>query len=147
MGTIMFGWFKKKDAQLPAVVGDAKKAADWISKALASSGYRADFSVESLHDIDRFFDEHAQNGQAIPGGLLSEQLGSRIFAIGSYIGEVIIRAYNGSWQTDDNDPEAEMNIAIVLNKGTIMWPVQRAMKRFKNGPQDGIYVYGRVANE
>jgi hypothetical protein len=107
----------------------------------------ADFSIESLREIDRFFDEHAQNGQAIPGGLLSEQLGSRIFAIGSYVGEVIIRAYNGKWQVDDNDPEAEMNIAVVLASGAIMWPVQRVVKRFKNGPEDGIYVYGIVSSK
>lgn len=49
-------------------------------------------------------------GQAVPDGLLSEKLGSRIFALGSYVGEVIIRAYDGTWRVDDNDPEGELNI-------------------------------------
>ena len=36
---------------------DVKASAKWISQALQSSGYRADFSPESLWEIDRFFDE------------------------------------------------------------------------------------------
>jgi hypothetical protein len=96
--------------------------------------------------VDRFFDEHSENGKAIPGGLLSEKLGVRIFALGSYVGEVIIRAYGGQWRADDNDPEGEMNIEVVLVSGGIIWPVQRVMKRFKNGPEDGIFVYGCLVN-
>ena len=75
-----------------------------------------------------------------------EQLGSRVFALGSYVGEVIIRTYGGQWRADDDDPEGELNVEVVLPSGTVVWPVQRVMKRFKNDPEDGIYVYGRLAN-
>jgi hypothetical protein len=63
--------------------------------------------------------------------------------LGAYVGEVIRRHYGGEWQGDDADPAAEINVAVRLNSGTIFWPMQRVMKRFKNGPEDGIYVYGR----
>jgi hypothetical protein len=131
---------------MATLIVDARKAAAWIGQALTSSGYKADFSLESLREIDRFFDEHSQEGEAVPGGLLSEQLGSRVFALGSYVGEVIVRAYDGQWRADDKDPEGELNIEVVLPSGAIIWPVQRVMKRFKNGPHDGIYAYGRLAN-
>jgi hypothetical protein len=124
------------------IVDDVKSSADWISKALEASGYKADFSPSSLWEIDRFFDEHCKNGEALPGGLLSESLGSRIFALGAYIGEVIQRTRGGSWKGNDSDPEVEMNVELVLTDGTVCWPVQRAMKRFKNGPEDGIAAYG-----
>jgi len=32
-------------------------ASDWVTKALNSSGYKADYSLESIKEIDRFFDE------------------------------------------------------------------------------------------
>jgi hypothetical protein len=131
---------------MATLLEDAQKAAAWIRMALVSSGYKADFSLESLREIDRFFDEHCKEGRAVPGGLLSAELGSRIFALGSYVGEVIIRAYGGKWQTADDDPEGELNIKVVLLSGAIIWPVQRVMKRFKNSPEDGIYAYGRLAN-
>ncbi len=117
-------------------------AAKWVATALTSSGYKADFSPASLWEIDRFFEEHSQNGQAVPGGFLSEQLGTRIFAIGSYIGEVLRRALGGKWVGDDNDPEVEINVELHLADGRICWPTQRAAKRFMNGDEDGIATYG-----
>src|SRR5579871_3860612 len=40
-------------ADEPKVVKDAKEAAEWIATALSSSGYKADFTLESLKEIDR----------------------------------------------------------------------------------------------
>ncbi|HLI22272.1 MAG TPA: hypothetical protein VKV32_14190 [Stellaceae bacterium] len=68
-------------AEQPHIVSDALGASEWMAKALSSSGYKADFSLESLHEIDRFFDEQAPAGKARPRGLLSEQLGQRIFGL------------------------------------------------------------------
>src|SRR6478735_4165688 len=86
---------------------DIAAASDWMARALQSSGYRADFTPESLWEIDRFFDEHSADGSPKAGGLLSESLGSRLFAIGSYIGEVFLRHAGGEWHGDDKDPQVE----------------------------------------
>ena len=32
-----------------------------------------------------------------------------------------------------------MNIALRQPDGGLIWPVQRAMKRYENGAEDGIY--------
>lgn len=135
----LFDIFKKKK---PSLKEDIERAYEWISTALKSSGYNADFSIESLREIDRFFDEHTENGQSKTGGLLAENTGMRLFALGSYVGEVLRRQYGGEWKIDDNDPEGEINIAVNLTNGTVVWPVQRVMKRLENGSEDGIYVYG-----
>ena len=124
------------------IIEDVDAAAKWIATALSSSGYKADFTPQSLWEIDRFFDEHSNNGQAVPGGLLSEQLGSRLFSIGGYIGEVLRKVKGGQWVGNDADPQAEINVELQLGDGSKCWPVQRAMKRFKNGSEDGIAVYG-----
>lgn len=124
---------------------DIATSADWISRALKSSGYRADFSPESLWEIDRFFDEHSENGKAKSASLLSEDLGPRLFAIGSYIGEVVRRKVGGEWSGDETDPQVEINVELHLPDGARCWPVQRAMKRFKNGPEDGIAAWGNGA--
>ena len=127
------------------VVTDARDSAEWIAKALYISGYKADFTVDSLKEIDRFFDDNAPNGRPKPDGLLSSDLGARLFALGSYVGEVIRRSSDGEWIGNDNDSEAEINIALHLNNGTILRPVQRIMKRLLNGNENGVYVYGVVA--
>lgn len=55
--------------------------------------------------------------------------------------------YDGEWITDDNDPNGEINISVKLANGTILWPVQKAMERFKNCSEDSIYFYGSACNE
>jgi hypothetical protein len=121
---------------------DIATSANWIAQALNSSGYRADFSPQSLWEIDRFFEDHCSAGVAKPGGLLFQDLGQRLFALGSYIGEVARRELGGEWIGDDDDPKAEINVELKLSDGTRCWPVQRAMKRFKNGEEDGIAAWG-----
>jgi hypothetical protein len=101
-----------------------------------------DFSIKSFKEIDRFFEEYAPHGEARPGGLLSENFGNRMFSIGAYVGEVICRRTGARWQGDDNDPDAEINITVRFKRGQIIWPVQKVLKRFQNGPQDSIYGYG-----
>jgi hypothetical protein len=131
------------DAADTKIVKDTLDAANWAATALPGVGYKADFTLDSLKEIDRLFDEQAPEGKPKPGGLLSDQLGSRIFVLGAYVGEVIRRHYGGEWLGDDADPDAEINVAVRLKSGGIIWPIQRVAKRFKNGPEDGIYIYGR----
>ncbi len=128
--------------QKPTLLQDIMTSKDWIAKALNSSNYAADFSIGSLKEIDRFFDE-----QNTPDGILNRNRGQILFALGAYIGEVIISAYGGEWLTDDSDPQGEINIAVKLKDNSIIFPVQRAMKRYANGKEDSIYDYGIVLGE
>jgi hypothetical protein len=123
---------------------DIREGAEWIAAALLSSGYKADFSPHSLWEIDRFFEEQSKDGRAVGGGLLAEGLGKRLFCLGAYAGEVIRRQKGGEWQTNDDDPNGEINFELRLLEGALCWPVQRVMKRFKNGAEDGIAAWGHA---
>ena len=133
------------NSNMATIKEDIIRSADWIAHALSSSGYLADFTPQSLWDVDRFFDDHSSEGTAKPGGLLSPDLGQRIFAIGSYIGEVARRKLGGDWNGNSEDPEAEIRVELQLPDGTRCWPVVRAMKRFKNGAEDSIAAWGSGA--
>lgn len=132
------------NASEPAIVQDAVAAADWAAKTLSSLAYKADFTLESLKEVDRFFDDQAPGGKPERGGFFSQDFGARIFALGAYVGEVIRRQGDGQWQGNDGDPNAVINLAVRLKSGSTFWPMQRVAKRFKNGAEDGIYVYGVV---
>ncbi|NIM93687.1 MAG: hypothetical protein GTO18_08250 [Anaerolineales bacterium] len=124
------------------IVEDVEAASAWMAKALSDSGYPADFSPSSLWQVEFFFEDNCASGQPVRGGLLAKDLGSRLFGLGSYVGEVIRQARGGEWKGDDSDPAAEINVELHLSDGTICWPVQRVMKRFKQGPEDSIFAYG-----
>jgi hypothetical protein len=65
-----------------------------------------------------------------------------MFALGAYVGEVIRRGHGGEWRADDKDPEGEINMQLILPGGAIIRPIQRVLKRFANGQEDSLYVYG-----
>lgn len=130
---------RKSDSK---IIKDVKAAAEWVAQAFQASGYKADFSPESFKEIERFFDEHSEEGSARPGGLLSEDTGLRLFAIGSYIGETLRRNIGGKWEGRDDDPEAEINVQLILPDGTVLWPIQQVIKRFKTGKEESIVAYG-----
>jgi len=125
-----------------SLTDDVLAGSEWISQALRSSGYLADFSPASLWSVDRFLDDHAPAGQPRRGGLLATDVGSRLFSLGAYTGEVLRRNLGGQWQTNDADPEGELNVALTLPVGDVVFPVQRVMKRFKNGTEDSVAAYG-----
>lgn len=123
------------------IVDDVERSADWIAAALRSSGYDADFSGSSLWEIERFFDDQVPDGRAREGGLLSLDVGPRLFAIGAYVGEVIRRGVGGEWQGDDTDPDVEINVELIVD-GASCRPVQRVIKRYRNGREDCVATYG-----
>jgi hypothetical protein len=126
----------------PPIVADAREAADWVAGALRSSGHEADFSLDSGKEIDRFFDEQTKApGEPVPGGLLSEDRGARLFAIGAYIGEVLRRAdERWRWVPAEGDPDDELGL-ILWRAGTEIWPIRRAVERFREGQENGIAAY------
>lgn len=125
--------FKNKK---PTLDEDIHAACEWVAMALNSSGYKADYTIESMKEIDRFIDE--QSGE---NGIISRGRGKILFSLGCYVGETVIRLYGGKWHTDDNDPEGEINASVELDNNTVIFPMQRVIKRYQNGSEDGIYAY------
>ncbi|MDE7417026.1 MAG: hypothetical protein K2N44_12160 [Lachnospiraceae bacterium] len=127
---------KKADTQNASTLEeDIPKAADWVVKALNTSGYKADYSLESMKEIDRFFDE-----QSGPDGVLAKNgTGQILFSLGSYIGQTVIKLHGGKWITNDDDPQGEVNIAVETADGVTLWPAMRCIKRYMNGSEDSIY--------
>ena len=73
---------------------------------------------------------------------MEKNFGSKIFVIGAYVGETLIKNCSGSeWVTDDGDPQGEINMSVKLENGHMVWPGQKVFKRFKNGKEDGLYGY------
>jgi hypothetical protein len=130
---------------MSTLLSDIRKQSGWLVQAFKTDGFKLDYSIESLKQIDRFFELHAKNGQAVPDGRLSVNLGPVIFSIGSYVGETFIKNTNGArWIIDDNDPQGEVATSILFADGGTVWPMQKVMKRFMNGEEDSIYYYAKI---
>ena len=127
---------------------DIKKSANWLVKAFKALDKDLDFSVKSVEHIEAVLTEHFENGQPKPDGLFANGLGGKLFAISSYIGEVVIRNTKATkWIVDDKDPQGEINIKLLSANGTEMFPAHRVMKRIRNGENDNVYYYTTIAVE
>ena len=124
-------------------IAEAWTFAEWTAAALCQSGYRADFTIDSLKEIDRFFDEQAPRGRPRRTGMLAEDTDARLFGIGAYVGETIRRAREGRWTGNDLDPLAKTDLAAKTGTGTTIWPIQKVMKRLKSR-SDGLFAYGEA---
>ncbi len=122
---------------------DIKSQSDWIVKAFAADGFKLDYSIDSIIEVDKFFAVNMKNGVPKKGGrLYGKRFGPILFSIGSYVGETIIKNVKGAyWVTDDSDPNAEINVLLKLPNDSQIWPILKVMKRFKNGSEDAIYPY------
>jgi len=122
---------------------DIKTQSDWIIKAFAADGLTLDYSIKSFIEIDKFFNRNSTPGKAKCGGRLTNKLGSAIFSIASYIIETIMKQVpDAVLLADDEAADGEVTMSVTLPDGGVIFPVQRVMKRFKNGEEDSIYVYG-----
>jgi hypothetical protein len=131
---------------MATLLQDISAASAWIVRAFGADDLILDYTIESFKEIDKFFDIHARDGEAVPGGRLSQGTGYILFALGSYVGETFIKVAPGSvWKVDDNDPQGEVTAEIILPPdGFACWPMMRISKRFRLGEEEGIYAYGLV---
>lgn len=91
-----------------------------------------DYSIKSIADLESFIADHFD-----PPG--SKFVGSSlIMGVGCYIGEVITRNLGGQWHKGG---QPEINGLGQIEK---IFPVQKAAKRFGNGPQDALTDYINV---
>jgi hypothetical protein len=120
----------------------AEQDAASAARALAGAGYRTDYSLDSLAEVDRFLEQQAPQGVAKSGGMLSERQGERVFALGAYVGEVIRREFNGCWHCPDESAEGAMAIEVRLPDGRVIQPVEWVIRRWKQGPSTLLYGLG-----
>lgn len=123
---------------------DIDRAADWAAKQLNDREYSADFSLESLHEVDRFFNEQADSDTPGYGEFFGENLSFRTFALGAYVGEVLRRAVDGEWLCDTHDPFVDVNAALKLKDDNECLPMKQVLLRLNNGPADSFAGFARA---
>lgn len=125
---------------------DIKRSSEWLVGAFKALGKELDFSVKSVEHIENLLTEQFEDGEPKPEGLFGSNLGGKLFAVSSYIGEVVVRNTKAcKWVVDDKDPAGEFNMKVISANGTEMYPAHRVMNRIQNGEEDNIYHYTAFA--
>ena len=112
---------------------DIDLAAGWAAAALAAEGYVTDRSWPSLREIDRFLERSTKRGHVRRRSLLTEHSPTLLFGVAAYVGAVLCQQLGGEWLVDDEDPEAEVTMAVALPSGTQVHPSVWVLDRIRRG--------------
>lgn len=129
----LFDKLKEKIApQEPTLMEEIPKAEAWLKENMERFGQPLDGTHESFAVLDVFFEE-----QCKPGGLLAGKvryMKNQLFAVGAYVGQVLVNELGGTWVTDDKAREGEALIGVQLPDGRMARPVQRTIRCFNREP-------------
>ncbi len=112
---------------------DIDLAAGWAATTLAAEGYVTDRSWASLREVDRFLERSTKRGHVRRRSLLTEHSPTLLFGIAAYVGAVLCEHLGGDWTIDDEDPEAEVTMAVALPSGTQVHPSVWVLDRIRRG--------------
>lgn len=89
----------------------------WISNFLIREGYHIDYTLKSLSEIDKFFNEKMY--------LVLENDNNRnfIFSISAYIGEVIKEHFKGNWELSRKVDLDDESIGISFKNHDAIYPL------------------------
>jgi hypothetical protein len=121
----------------------AKIAAMVVPFALKNYGVTLDYGVESLRLVDGILDD-LRRDQSF------ENLQPLLFAMGCYVGEVIVRQAGAYWRITEElgmGTVASSPIAIWLKDGRGCNPVGKVYRRFQNGPEDSLAGFYRLMTQ
>ncbi|WP_028330163.1 hypothetical protein [Brachyspira alvinipulli] len=96
---------------------ELSRSSNWISNFLMREGYHTDYTLKSLLEIDKFFQEKLR--------LVLENDNNRnfIFSISAYIGEVIRMNFNGNWVVSRGIDLDDESIGISFKKYNTIYPL------------------------
>lgn len=106
-------------------------------------GLVLDGSLESIEEIEDYVDAC----RAEPGGREDPERYQLIFALGAYIGEVIIaEAGCGSWAPGSEDPADPWQAHVRCDDGELQIdPLGKVLRRYERGPEEGLVDFAKLA--
>lgn len=100
-------------------------------------GISLDYTPESLAKVDEVILRFRKDGQTMA------EVGSTIFALGCYVGEVFVRNDGARWVMPDAEAQRVgfTMMGLRTSDGKFLNPIGKAMKLLKNGQEDSVMYF------
>ncbi|GGW84531.1 hypothetical protein GCM10010297_01380 [Streptomyces malachitofuscus] len=125
------------DERVPGAGQMRPCAAAFVARATGRSRLPLDYSVASLRVVDALVDGLRK------GGTDSERVRGTLFALGAYVGEVLVRRAGGVWVDLDEGQRACFGqpVGVRMPDGRIWNPVGKVHNRFEAGRQESLQTF------
>ncbi|MGG9961736.1 hypothetical protein [Ferruginibacter sp. SUN106] len=122
---------------------ELNNACSYIIQQYASINISLDFSVESVKELDRLFDDEFKDGELVnPDSSFAKRHGFIMTGVAAYLSEVFIQhSVNSKIEIDPNDESWYVNFKVVAANGWSVEPGQRVIKRRLEGRESDFYHY------
>jgi hypothetical protein len=128
----------------PAAVAEVIAHAKIVARDLKAYGCKANFSFDSLTDLDSYIDNTIGDIRLPTDKLNSDAVTPLILGVGGYVGETIKKRLKGIWRGSDAYPAGPLNHGIVVPKQAgSFFPIARAKARIEIGPSMSLSAYAR----
>jgi hypothetical protein len=114
-----------------------------VAAGLRLAGCAADFTLESLHDLDRLIDQRFVGRESAGENGANGDVASLVVPFGAYVGQCLIKHFGGRWELDRVTADPDDSI-VVLSTGYIARPIDLMRKRFCNGKSAGALAYAAL---
>jgi hypothetical protein len=115
-------------------------------RSFMQRGTPLDLSLACLRTIDAYIEKEAPDGQPTATSELGTRRQQVVLEIAAYVSAVIAGAVGGGTiEVDEDDPDAEMNLRLVLPNGQVLTPVMRVIGRLEMGQAQSLAAYGEFA--
>ena len=105
------------------------------------SGYNLDYSMQGISVIESFINNEAIARDAVEKGQLFNTSGDRIYSMGVYLGETLIKLYGGKWIINHRGNNMEVTAMVKLDSGAKLWPIRKVIDRCNKGECDNLIFY------
>lgn len=113
------------------------KLSERVVVAAREVGYELDYSDQSIRLLDDVIERLWVDPAAKYGEPSQEHVHTAGPAVGAYVGEVLVRALNGTWQRRSEDGV----VGVRGPNGEWAFPLQKGAKRLLNGRDDDLTFY------
>lgn len=117
-------------------------AATCVDAAERISGLKLDYSVESLHLVEKQLDAFSRQG------MQSDQIASTLFCFGCYVGELLVQRLGGRWVKSGKSKLAELTpwpMVVEMSNGDCWNPIGKVFKRFDDGQGEDLTYFFNLA--
>lgn len=121
-----------------------RMAEQFVAMMQRKKGVVLDYSPESIASVDAAVDQIKATGAT------EVQASGILYAIGCYIGEVLVRHADGQWKATGEMGMTEVcswPLVVALPSGAGANPIGKAFKRFQNGEADSLSYFWHVGSK
>lgn len=118
---------------------EIRQAHESLVSIFADFGIRLDYSLESLETLERYLEDNYPASQGAGSAWPAVRVGVKIYYLGAYLGEVLLKKIGGRWSFDEKDPLGQIRAELQLANGKRLRPIETVMERIEEGQAPGLH--------